>query len=441
MANLWDRLFNNFAQREALIPVLKEKWQKAAFSPEPVEVKKLTKTIERLYQYLGYQPPEIRYFSSPNHLINSMLDEFCQQLESAFFEAIENRFLLSNDQIVEAEVFGKLVQYLDFRLTRIKTENFGEKIASKLENIWSNQIKQSKLDRLDQDLVKKWDLQLQDAQITQEINVLNAQHLRHLNGKLIKTYLIKLTALAEKPELRKLFGNLIDLIENQITEVVNRWGNAIGKHLFWDNCIYPETWAIANSRLEFYGRHFQLAKDLLLNQLFNDLLSQTGWILPFSKVCLIIDRPIKLTLDRENRLHQEQGMAMLYNDGYGIYAYHGVVLPKIYGEKHPDQWKAKWILTETNVELRRVLIQGIGYDRLCQELNPIELDSWREYTLLCFPELVDPIDQRPIYLLKMTCPSTGFIHGLRVPPDLTKARDAILWVNWGVDPEEIAIAS
>lgn len=36
----------------------------------------------------------------------------------------------------------------------------------------------------------------------------------------------------------------------------------------------------------------------------------------------------------------------------------------------------------------------------------------------------------------MTCPSTEFIHILRVPPDTQSAREAICWVNWGIDPEE-----
>nr|WP_264196540.1 hypothetical protein [Microseira wollei] len=39
----------------------------------------------------------------------------------------------------------------------------------------------------------------------------------------------------------------------------------------------------------------------------------------------------------------------------------------------------------------------------------------------------------------MTCPSTGHIHALRVPPDMTSAREAIRWVNWGIDPEEFSV--
>ncbi len=70
-----------------------------------------------------------------------------------------------------------------------------------------------------------------------------------------------------------------------------------------------------------------------------------------------------------------------------------------------------------------------------QELPATELDSWQEYTLL---KIDNQVDIEPIYLLKMTCPSTGFIHALRVPPDLKSAREAIRWINWGIDPEEFS---
>ncbi|MBE9093108.1 hypothetical protein [Tychonema sp. LEGE 07203] len=45
----------------------------------------------------------------------------------------------------------------------------------------------------------------------------------------------------------------------------------------------------------------------------------------------------------------------------------------------------------------------------------------------------------PVYLLKMTCPSTGCIHALRVPPDVQLAKEAIRWVNWDMDPEKFSV--
>jgi hypothetical protein len=115
-----------------------------------------------------------------------------------------------------------------------------------------------------------------------------------------------------------------------------------------------------------------------------------------------------------------------------------VTLPKKYGALHPHQWSAQWVLEEWNAELRRVLIQEIGYARICQELHPKQLDSWQEYTLL---RIDNQVEIEPIYLLKMTCPSTGFIHAARVPPNIQSAREAIRWVNWGTDPEEFSVQS
>jgi Leucine-rich repeat (LRR) protein len=120
---------------------------------------------------------------------------------------------------------------------------------------------------------------------------------------------------------------------------------------------------------------------------------------------------------------------------------YGVRLPKKYF-LHQHEWLSQWVLEEENAEIRRLLIQVIGYDRICQELEATELDSWQEYSLLKI-DIFDDFDEEdndfPVHLLKMTCPSTGHIHALRVPSDINSARAAIRWVNWGIDPEEFAV--
>jgi internalin A len=172
------------------------------------------------------------------------------------------------------------------------------------------------------------------------------------------------------------------------------------------------------------------------------LFEECGWIFPFEKICLVCDRPLHLRFDSANELHAEGEPAIAFADGYSLYFHHGVKLPEKYGKVHPDLWQAQWLLSESNAELRRVLIERIGYDRICQQLQAVELDGWQEYTLL----KIDNADVEPIYLLKMTCPSTGFIHALRVPPDVRSssrasltAQEAIRWVNWDIDPEEFSV--
>ncbi|MEG3984873.1 leucine-rich repeat domain-containing protein [Microcoleus sp. T3B2] len=172
------------------------------------------------------------------------------------------------------------------------------------------------------------------------------------------------------------------------------------------------------------------------------LFEHCGWIFPFEKFCAVCDRPRHLRFDSQNRLHAEGEPAIEFADGWNFYYYHGVRLPEEYGKFHPNQWQSQWILAEDNAELRRVLIEGIGYARIIQELSAKQIDSWQEYALLQIDEaddIDDGYDVEPICLLKMTCPSTGFIHALRVPPYLISAREAIRWVNWDIDPEEFSV--
>ena len=56
-------------------------------------------------------------------------------------------------------------------------------------------------------------------------------------------------------------------------------------------------------------------------------------------------------------------------------------LPRKYWRKF-SEWKPEWLFYEDNAEIRRILIEQVGYERICRELNAFELDTWREYTLL-----------------------------------------------------------
>ncbi len=123
-----------------------------------------------------------------------------------------------------------------------------------------------------------------------------------------------------------------------------------------------------------------------------------------------------------------------------------VDLPRRYWTKL-SEWKAEWLLTEDNAEVRRVLIEQLGCEKVSEELETISLDTWREYTLLEIDKVVeetydedgDPGGSEPMVLLKMTCPSTGHIHILRVPPEMTSAEAAITWVNHGIHPDKFAV--
>jgi leucine-rich repeat protein SHOC2 len=124
-------------------------------------------------------------------------------------------------------------------------------------------------------------------------------------------------------------------------------------------------------------------------------------------------------------------------------------LPRQYWTKFSD-WQPQWLLTESNTEIRRILIEQVGYEKICKEGNAVTIDIWQEYTLLKidmpkpdaffpFSTFTDFNAPEPIILLKMTCPSTAHVHILRVPPEMASAEAAITWVNHGIHPDRFAV--
>ncbi|MBE9210836.1 hypothetical protein IQ244_30910 [Nostoc sp. LEGE 06077] len=228
---------------------------------------------------------------------------------------------------------------------------------------------------------------------------------------------------------------LSELWESSFQRIMlDRFTEVLGD--FLGDCLLPE-WGICWAAM-FTAAH-QLGVTLAQDKynLFCNYMQQVAWMFPYEGVAISIQRPL-IRCNSAGEIHGEGIPAIEFSDGCGVYAYRGIHLPEKYGQVHPTNWRAEWLLEQRNAELRRVLIQGIGYERICQQLQAKECDQWQEYTLL---QIESEVDVEPLRLLKMTCPSTGFIHVLRVPPDLSSARESIRWVNWGIDPTEFTFQS
>jgi leucine-rich repeat protein SHOC2 len=120
-----------------------------------------------------------------------------------------------------------------------------------------------------------------------------------------------------------------------------------------------------------------------------------------------------------------------------IVKFQGVNLPQRYWQ-NISEWNPQWLLEEHNSQLRRILIDRIGYLQIYNRFGALVQDTWRQYTLLKTRKF-QSFDREPMMLLKMICPSTAHVHILRVPPDIKSAEEAIVWVNHGIHPDTFAI--
>ena len=94
------------------------------------------------------------------------------------------------------------------------------------------------------------------------------------------------------------------------------------------------------------------------------------------------------------------------------------------------------ILNTENAELRRVLIERLGYERFLQHVGGVirdaDTDTGGDRQLIC----VAFEDDEPLMVLRVTCPSTGHIHILRVPPDMRSCHQAAAWIAGFDHPDD-----
>ena len=154
------------------------------------------------------------------------------------------------------------------------------------------------------------------------------------------------------------------------------------------------------------------------------LLTQSGPIWALNHFAIVSDRPKEIYRDTQNRLHKDGGPALSYRDGFSLYSFHGVLIPEDWGKLNSEHWKPQWLLETKNVEQRRVLIQGLGYERIKSALPSKTIHVDREMELV---RLAKDVDVEPIVLLKVICPSTQRPYVLRVPPQMTTCESARRW--------------
>ena len=158
-----------------------------------------------------------------------------------------------------------------------------------------------------------------------------------------------------------------------------------------------------------------------------ELTESAGWYVPHARICWISERHNILQRDERGRLHSVAGPAVAYPDGWAIYAVHGVRVHSDVIEK-PESVTVARIDAEQNAEVRRVMIERMGYERFLLESGAALIHS-DETGSLYRKELPDDEPLVAVHVLNSTPEPDGSIkkYVLRVPPAVTTAREGVAW--------------
>jgi hypothetical protein len=112
----------------------------------------------------------------------------------------------------------------------------------------------------------------------------------------------------------------------------------------------------------------------------------------------------------------------------GMFVHERIVL-------RPESLTAREVLAERNAELRRIMMERMGYERFMSQARARAIDSDHdaggERTLLRVPVP----DDEDLVCLAVTCPSPGRKYMLRVPPSTPSCRHAAAWIAGFDNPD------
>jgi len=103
---------------------------------------------------------------------------------------------------------------------------------------------------------------------------------------------------------------------------------------------------------------------------------------------------------------------------------------------HPATIQASEVLKEANAEVRRVMLERMGYQRFLAEAQAETLDEDRDPGGPRQLLRVDLPNDEPLVCLSVRDPSTGRQYLLRVPPQMCGCRQAAAWIAGFDNPDD-----
>jgi hypothetical protein len=163
-----------------------------------------------------------------------------------------------------------------------------------------------------------------------------------------------------------------------------------------------------------------------------ELANHCGWLNVYADTVVFQDRPEVIKFDDQKRLHNPDGPAIRYRDGYSVYSWHGVRIPADWIE-NKSKLTAKIALTWQNIEQRRSACEILGWAKILKDLDSKVIDEDVDPEIGTLLEVEIPDIGREKFL-RVLC-GTKREFALPVPPEMTTALEANAW-TFGFDSKD-----
>jgi hypothetical protein len=178
---------------------------------------------------------------------------------------------------------------------------------------------------------------------------------------------------------------------------------------------------------DYYRNILGLRAETEAVQGLSRLAQSVGWLQPHAHTCWLVERPERLRGDVRDRLHDDSAPALRYRDGWAVWAWKGVVIPRWLIE-NPERIALKMIDHEQNVQIRRCMIEIMTPERYVAQGGAVRVAEdetgvlWRKTWLSADAwAAVEVINATP------EPDGTRRHFFLQVPAHMRTAREAVAW--------------
>lgn len=233
-------------------------------------------------------------------------------------------------------------------------------------------------------------------------------------------------------------------LEDVVTEAIGRVARAIVRSRDWERL---RTGAMQPGQFDPLWPAYGMLRDLVPNPSARGMRGQERWDQlhwrlqiassagpwwALERLAIVCERPLVLQIDARGWLHNESGPAIAYPDGSESWAWHGTWVPAEV-LKNPDWITPESIARMPNIEIRRVMTERFGIERLVRDSGARLKAEDPAGRLWETNWTVDGLGYpRPATFVEVenSTPEpdgTRKHYFIRVPPDMHTAKEAVAW--------------
>lgn len=350
------------AQRERMQEVYRE-WLAVGHNCEPIDKRAAREIVAEFYKRLGKPAPAVLFFSSPMMWAQA----------HAILRGLEDK------------IPGDVRPHENFKdqLRAQLRDQLGDQSSAQFGDQFGDQFAYQLVAQLNTQLEAQLWAQV-EAQLEAPLKFQISDHLIHqLEGHL--RYQVS----------HQLWNQLWDELGAQLGDQLGEELRAQRRDQIWSQLSFLSAQHVVALQAFYkfceeigvrYGQEQSELLDLWVREA-----RTLHWWMPCERVALILERHTALHLDEHGRLHSESGMACEYSDGWGVYAWHGLLVPE-WIVRQPEKITVPAIQQEINAEIRRVMLERFGLDRFLRESDATLIH--RDTLKASFPQFVNTGDQR-----------------------------------------------